>query len=130
MLIDNGAGIDANRDDDSTPLHRGVSRRREQATKVLVERDANVNSTFSRGDTPLHMVNRNKVIANLLLERSAAIDLKNRKGVTPLLKAEKRGRVRLVEMMKKYDTHGKAVLNTTVSEEGSESIDDHEPKSS
>ncbi len=115
LLLDRGANIHARseyggRRDRWTPLHEAVSIAWSRGVVLLLDRGADVN--VGRGDiTPLHVTTitgstraiiRATEVAEILLDRGADVDARDRFGDTPLHAAAEEGNRRLVEVLLAY----------------------------
>jgi ankyrin repeat protein len=82
VLLEQGAKVDIEDQYGRTPLCRAASNR--QATKMLLDANANVNHRGRDGETALHCAERARCteVAELLLKRGAAPGITNKDGKT------------------------------------------------
>jgi ankyrin repeat protein/uncharacterized coiled-coil protein SlyX len=88
MLVAQGADVKACDEDGATVLHRTVQGKDASLLTFLLDNGALVliDATDNDGDTPLHragMWDNGLPLAQILVERGASLDKKNKKGLTP-----------------------------------------------
>jgi len=86
-LIANGADLNWKTGSGGTILHSLVRRGTPDAVAVILEHGVDINARDKSGSTALHEVafySRNKEMTELLIAKGANIDIKNKKGLTPL----------------------------------------------
>ena len=108
FLLENGADVNARRDDLCTPLHLAVNNGELSVARLLLERHAEVNSQNDAGRAPLHLLSasassRDKDdgsdIAKLLLERGANVNEKDKDNATPLHLASYNKRLKIIRVL-------------------------------
>ena len=89
-----------------TPLHAAAFWGRLKIARALLDGGANPDRKTKQGETPLHLVSRDKYnsqergkIASLLLERSADVNSQKNNGATPLHSAAFRGMLEIAQVI-------------------------------
>ena len=110
-LIAEGAAVNERNADGTTPLFVAVNNGNIEATKLLIEKNADVNAKtisgagfsdkFPVGSTPLLIACRmsDSAIADILLKNSADIKAQDCYGLTALHYAAKRGNLPLIKLL-------------------------------
>jgi ankyrin repeat protein len=109
LLLEHGADINAADDDDRTPLHLASYHGRDNIVRVLLDGKATTNAKAKQGWTPLHEVaiggdyysrdNPRVLIARLLLQRGADVNVSNDDNQVPLHLASYFGKVDVVSVL-------------------------------
>jgi ankyrin repeat protein len=108
FLLDNGADVNAQRDDLRTPLHLALNFGGLDADQMLREHQADVNARDDDGQTPLHPVSRWEVqldkedgfdLVVLLLKRGANVNERDKDKATPLHLASYYRRLEIVRLL-------------------------------
>lgn len=96
--IDGGIHVDAMNAKGETALHIACRRNDMDMAKILLERDANVNSKSDDYNSPLHELteNDNQELAELLIKHGANVNIRDKIGWTPLHEACKKGHAEFV----------------------------------
>jgi len=84
-----------------TPLHQAMTYGWEEMAEYLILKGADPNIQDKYGDTALHLAGSAKEV-KLLLKKGARINLKNKKGLTPLESAVKQKNKEKVEILRKW----------------------------
>ncbi len=84
-----------------TVLHEAVSEGRKSVVELLLEYDADPNTTNRDLETPLHWAVRkaNLIIAEMLIKSKANVNARDVKGRTPLHEAASRGQVEITTLL-------------------------------
>ena len=99
LLVENGADINRANDISSlTPLMRASRTGLENIVRILLSRNAELNTTDKYGNTALHMAAENSQlnIVKLLLNKKPELNIQNQYGDTPLHNAVRAGSVDIV----------------------------------
>jgi ankyrin repeat protein len=108
FLLDNGADVNAQRDDLRTPLHLALNVGELNVAQLLLERQADVNARNDDGQTPLHLLTRGEVpldkedgfdLVKLLLKRGANVNEGDKDKATPLHLASYYKRLEIVRLL-------------------------------
>jgi len=94
LLLEHGASVHTRNKDGRTPLHLASEHELYDVVALLMTFGADVDAQDNNNMTPLHCAiesSRPLVAAQLLLDHSASIHLRNKKGQTPLHLASRRG---------------------------------------
>ena len=108
ILLENGATVNAQDQDDCTPLQYAVILGNRETVELLCEHGANVNIPDLGGFTPLHNVWENKekaeseAITRILLEHGAEILASSIDIETPLHEASRNGSATAVRLLLEY----------------------------
>jgi ankyrin repeat protein len=110
LLIDAGSSLTARGTEGWTPLHLAAASGSTDVVSVLIKAGSDVNDPSDRGDTPLHLcVMSDRVVAHvglraapLLLKAGARVDISNKKGLSPLTKAETQGATKMAVCFRRY----------------------------
>ncbi|KAL9116698.1 MAG: hypothetical protein Q9187_006775 [Circinaria calcarea] len=120
LLIDMGANIEHDESSFGTPLIEAVQRSHEATVRLLLANGANPNTALKGGGgTALHIVASHvdsryqSIITRLLISKGARMEIKDRKGETPLLAAVKFGKVNMVETLLELGADPNTVAETT-----------------
>ncbi len=110
MLLKNGADINARDSSGNTPLHRAISKGKDniQTIFLLLQTGADVNAPDKYQYTPLHFATmyRDTPVVQLLLKRGADVNKTNFKGDTALHKAVRKLDLKGIQLLL---DHGAAV---------------------
>ena len=107
-LLENGAEVNASRNDKCTPLMKASSNGNAGRVAWLIEHGANVHLEDSNGNTALHYATRKPVYKGktesfiTLLAAGASFLCENSQGLTPLLAASNNGNIEVVEYLLKH----------------------------
>jgi len=106
LLLERGADVNASDEDNRTPLHLASYYGKAEIVRVLLDSHATTSSKGNQGWTPLHEVaqsehyysrnNGDVLVAQLLLERGADVNVPDDDNRTPLHLASYFGRVEMV----------------------------------
>ncbi|KAJ0177213.1 hypothetical protein K1T71_007222 [Dendrolimus kikuchii] len=101
FLVHSGSPLDPSDDTNTTPLILAASAARVEVVKLLLSKNANVNSKTVRGQSSLHYAcsKGHKEVAVLLLEYDANVNVTDVLGATPLHRAAAQGRNNIVEIL-------------------------------
>jgi ankyrin repeat protein len=108
FLLENGADVNAKRDDLWTPLHLAFNVGKFKAARMLLEHHADVNARNDDGQAPLHLLSRWEAQkdeedgsddAKQLLERGANVNGKDNDNATPLHLASYYKRLEIVRVL-------------------------------
>eukprot|EP00730_Choanoeca_flexa_P007485 TRINITY_DN12340_c1_g2_i10.p2 TRINITY_DN12340_c1_g2~~TRINITY_DN12340_c1_g2_i10.p2 ORF type:complete len:252 (+),score=31.84 TRINITY_DN12340_c1_g2_i10:166-921(+) len=118
MLIEKGAGLEANDKNSWTPLHCACHAGHVEVATMLIGKGANVmNQGLPDYSTPLHLAceNGHTAVAEMLLGRGADLEARNKMQWTPLHVACYHGRMDVAEMLidKGADKEAKGHYNRT-----------------
>ena len=106
-MIDSGANLNLNMKDSNgrTPLVWAALRGYEAVVRLLIERDAEIDSRDSEGRTPLSWAAwfGRKAVVRLFIERDAEIDSRDNTGRTPLSCAVENGEEFVVQLLIERD---------------------------
>jgi ankyrin repeat protein len=125
VLLEHGADVTAQNEDELTPLHRASRSGREEIVRVLLEHGADPAARDKNRMTPLHWASaRGHVeVARILLERSEDAEARDKDGRTPLHYAAFEGRVDIARILLKHgvdatvqDKDGRTPLHRSSSE--------------
>ena len=125
VLLEHGADVTAQNEDNLTPLHRASRSGREEIVRVLLEHGADGAARDKKRMTPLHWASaRGHVeVAHILLERSGDAGARDKDGWTPLHYAAFEGRVDIARILLKHgvdatvqDKDGRTPLHRSSSE--------------
>jgi len=108
LLVQAGAKINGEKDDDKKPLHYAVENERYEIVEYLIQMKANINITGAYGWTPLvWAIKRDNVkIVDLLIKNGAKVNLKDYKGQSPLYHAQQldeeksKNKEQIIELLK------------------------------
>ena len=89
LLLENGADVNAQDKENTTPLHLASYFGSVEVSVVLLKHGANANTKRRLGRTPMHLVAEGEYensvhIADLLLEHGADVNAQDKDGMTPL----------------------------------------------
>ncbi|TDP85636.1 ankyrin repeat protein [Halanaerobium saccharolyticum] len=90
FLIDKGAKVIDKDDDNITTLMHASRYNNYEVVKTIIDKDARVNKRDSSGRNAIYYAatyNTDSKIINLLVENGADVNSKNKKGLTPLMRA-------------------------------------------
>ena len=98
-------------ENNSSLLHYSAINNRSTITHLLLDYQANINTTNDYGDTPLHWAVRKKLyyMVSLLLSRGADLNIKNHNGYDPLHVACQTGRFNSVFLLLYYGANPNSV---------------------
>jgi ankyrin repeat protein len=108
FLLENGADVNAKRDDLWTPLHLAFHVGNLKAARILLEHRADVNARNDDGQTPLHLLSSWEAQqdeddgtedAKHLLERGANVNERDKDNATPLHLASHYKRLEIVRVL-------------------------------
>ena len=101
LLLQNGAELNARRDNGDTPLHDAADKGHVEITRLLLQNGAEVNSKSKWGNTPLHDAawNGHEKISRLLLQNGANVNTKSISGFTPLHRAAMKGHIDILHLL-------------------------------
>ncbi|KAN0141504.1 Ankyrin repeat-containing domain protein [Lactarius tabidus] len=107
FLLDNGADVNAQRDDLRTPLHLALNVGELSVARILLEHQADVNARNDDGQTPLHLLSRWEVplekdgmdLAMLFLKCGANVNDRDKDRATPLHLASYFKRLEIVRLL-------------------------------
>jgi ankyrin repeat protein len=103
LLLDHNADVRVGDNTDSgyTPLHFVASHGSLEVARILLERNAEVNSRNNHGSTPLLLASDrgNPDVARLLLDYNADVHVHNYLGHTPLQRAARRGHLQVARIL-------------------------------
>jgi len=102
-LLKDGTPVDARNSQGRTALIAAVNGRHREATKLLIDRGADVNAQ-SNNETGTHVLTwaalaGDEEIVKLLLEKGAKIDVRAHNGLSPLCGAVNKGQVGIVRLL-------------------------------
>lgn len=102
-LLKNGTAVDARNSQGRTALIAAVSERQREATKLLIDRGADVNAQ-SNNETGTHVLTwaaiaGDEEIVKLLLEKGAKTDVRAHNGLSPLCGAVNKGQTGVVRVL-------------------------------
>jgi ankyrin repeat protein len=127
VMIKSGlADVNANDEDENTPLHFASARNLIELAKLLIERGADVGAKDNGGWTPLHDASEedNIEIAKLLIDAGADVNAKRNNGWTPLHLASDWNRIEIAKLLiekgadvRAKDDYGKTPLDVAYSDE-------------
>ncbi|BFZ23105.1 hypothetical protein BsWGS_26144 [Bradybaena similaris] len=101
------AEINAEFQNNRTPLHHSAEEGHEDVVEILLKAGANVNAEDENKITPLHcsVENGHKGVVEILLKAGANVNAQNDKQKAPLHVAVYRGHIEIVEMLLKADAN-------------------------
>ena len=104
LLFAHGADINSRSEDHQTPLHIASQGGHFNVAKWLLNCGADVNSREVDGGTPLHHVAGNtsahpEVARILLLERNVEVNIRDKDGFTPFLRASESGNANVLRLL-------------------------------
>ena len=126
LLLEHGAGVNAQDNDNTTPLHMASLCGRVDVVEVLLDHGATSSLPGNLGRTPLHLVAGSRYypiqncvrIAKLLMEHGADINAQDRDSITPLHAASYLGKVEMVQLLlecgAKADSESNPILGRTL----------------
>ena len=112
LLLESGADVNAQDNDNDTPLHSSSYSGKLEIARFLLDHDAKADSKNVRGETPLHQVSQGEYesqadgvrIAQLLLDRGVGANAQDKKGVTALHLASWSGKLEIVRLLIEHAT--------------------------
>jgi ankyrin repeat protein len=102
LLLKKGVNVECKSINDRTPLWWAAGRGDEAVVKLLLEKEADVESKDAEyGQTPLSCAaeNGHEAVIKLLLERKADLECKSNNGWTPLCWAARNGHETVVKLL-------------------------------
>ncbi len=107
VLLEEGAGVNAQDKGGITPLHYAANHGHIKIVKLLLKNEANVNLQDKNGTTPLHSATNHGYIkiVKLLLKNEANVNAQNEGGITPLHYAANCGHIKMVKLLQNYGTN-------------------------
>src|SRR6266404_53439 len=108
FLLQHGADVNGQRDDQFTPLHLAAEIGEVEVTQMLLDHKADVHSRNIKAKTPLHLMSGREVsqrecnrprIVELLLAYGADVNARDLEAATPLHDACYRGRLELARVL-------------------------------
>ncbi|KAJ4855513.1 ankyrin repeats (3 copies) domain-containing protein [Trichoderma breve] len=101
LLVEKGADLEAEDNNDRTPLSWAAEKGYEAIVKLLVENGADIKARDRYRQTPLSWAAEegHEAIVKLLIEKGASFKAKDKNGLTPLLRATINGHEAIVKLL-------------------------------
>ncbi|WP_342189704.1 ankyrin repeat domain-containing protein [Spiroplasma endosymbiont of Dilophus febrilis] len=101
LLIDNGADVNLQDENDATPLYYAISTNNKEMVQLLINKGANIKNITKNGLTPLYyaIILDNKEMVQLLIEKGANVNMQDENGLTPLHFAIEENNQEMVQLL-------------------------------